>query len=95
MAKDNWISGAVKNKGALHKSLGVPEGESVEEDPCGGITPGELPRLGAVGRAIDARLSSFSGPGAGDNGGETGARQITASARAAPLVCLARAAIVR
>lgn len=28
MAK-NWIAGAVKNKGALHKTLGVPEGEKI------------------------------------------------------------------
>lgn len=25
----NWISGAIKHKGALHKSLGVPEGEKI------------------------------------------------------------------
>ena len=28
MAK-NWIAGATKNKGALHRSLGVPEGEKI------------------------------------------------------------------
>lgn len=28
MAK-NWIAGAVKNKGALHKKLGVPEGTKI------------------------------------------------------------------
>ena len=26
---DNWISGAIKKPGALHKSLGVPEGEKI------------------------------------------------------------------
>ncbi len=25
----NWIAGATKNKGALHRSLGVPEGEKI------------------------------------------------------------------
>ena len=25
----NWIAGAVKNKGALHRKLGVPEGEKI------------------------------------------------------------------
>jgi hypothetical protein len=28
MAKD-WIAGAVKHKGALHRALGVPEGEKI------------------------------------------------------------------
>jgi hypothetical protein len=27
--KANWIAGAIKNKGALHKQLGVPEGEKI------------------------------------------------------------------
>ena len=25
----NWIAGATKNKGALHRALGVPEGEKI------------------------------------------------------------------
>lgn len=28
MAK-NWIAGATKNKGALHRNLGVPEGKKI------------------------------------------------------------------
>ena len=28
MAK-NWIAGATKNKGALHRALGVPEGQKI------------------------------------------------------------------
>lgn len=27
--KKNWIAGAIKHKGSLHKSLGVPEGEKI------------------------------------------------------------------
>ncbi len=27
--KKNWIAGAVKHKGALHRELGVPEGEKI------------------------------------------------------------------
>lgn len=27
--KGNWIAGAVKNKGGLHRSLGVPEGQKI------------------------------------------------------------------
>jgi hypothetical protein len=29
MAPKNWIAGATKNKGALHKNLGVPAGEKI------------------------------------------------------------------
>lgn len=25
----NWIAGAIKHKGALHKSLGVPQGDTI------------------------------------------------------------------
>ena len=28
MAK-NWIAGAIKNPGALHRDLGIPEGEKI------------------------------------------------------------------
>jgi hypothetical protein len=27
----NWIAGAVKHKGALHKALGVPQGQKIPE----------------------------------------------------------------
>ncbi len=27
--KKNWIAGAVKNKGALHRALGVPAGKKI------------------------------------------------------------------
>lgn len=29
MAKKNWISGAIKHPGALHKQLGIPEGKTI------------------------------------------------------------------
>lgn len=29
MAAKNWIAGATKNKGALHRALGVPEGKKI------------------------------------------------------------------
>lgn len=28
---EKWIQGAIKHKGALHKSLGVPEGKKIPE----------------------------------------------------------------
>jgi hypothetical protein len=29
--KKHWIAGAVEHKGALHKEMGVPEGEKIPE----------------------------------------------------------------
>lgn len=29
MTKKKWIAGATKNKGALHRHLGVPEGKKI------------------------------------------------------------------
>lgn len=31
MADKKWIQGAIKHPGALHKTLGVPEGEKIPE----------------------------------------------------------------
>lgn len=31
MGKKRWIATATKNKGALHRNLGVPEGEKIPE----------------------------------------------------------------
>ena len=28
---ENWIQGAIKHKGALHKELGVPQGKKIPE----------------------------------------------------------------
>ena len=28
-AKEHWIAGAIKHKGALHKELGVPQGKKI------------------------------------------------------------------
>ncbi len=31
MAKEMWIAGAIKNKGALRKTLGVKKGQTISE----------------------------------------------------------------
>ena len=31
MATKNWIAAATKNKGALHRALGVPQGNKIPE----------------------------------------------------------------
>lgn len=55
MAKPNWIAGATKNKGGLHRSLGVPEGEKI---PPGKIAAAAT-RPGRVGK--QARLAKTLG----------------------------------
>lgn len=51
MAKSNWIAGATKNKGALHRNLGVPEGQK--------IPAGKLAKAAASGGKVgkEARLA--------------------------------------
>ena len=31
MSKEHWIKGAIKHPGALHRELGVPEGQKIPE----------------------------------------------------------------
>lgn len=51
MAKKNWIAGATKNKGGLHRSLGIPSGSKI---PAGRIAAAAK-RGGKVGK--EARLA--------------------------------------
>lgn len=37
----NWIAGAVKNKGGLHRSLGVPEGKPIPEKKLNAAAAGK------------------------------------------------------
>lgn len=41
----NWISGAIKHKGALHRQLGVPEGETIPEGKLEATEHSENPTL--------------------------------------------------
>lgn len=52
MAKKNWIAGATKNKGALHRSLGVPAGKKI---PAGKLKKAEHSKNKKV--AARARLA--------------------------------------
>lgn len=45
MAKDKWISGAIKKPGALHKSLGVKPGEKIPESKIKKAEHSESPLL--------------------------------------------------
>lgn len=40
-----WIKGATKNKGALHRALGVPEGEKIPEKKLSKAEHSENPRI--------------------------------------------------
>lgn len=45
MAKEKWIQGAVKNKGALHKELGVPQGKKIPEEKIEKAEHSKNPKL--------------------------------------------------
>lgn len=40
-AKKGWIAGATKNKGGLHRSLGVPEDEPIPKGKLAAAARGE------------------------------------------------------
>lgn len=41
----NWIAGAVKHKGALHRALGVPEGEKIPASKMAKASHSKNPRI--------------------------------------------------
>jgi hypothetical protein len=52
MATKNWIAGAVKNKGALHKALGVPAGKTIPEGKLSKAA-GEKGKIGKEARLAE------------------------------------------
>ena len=45
MAKGNWIAGATKNKGGLHRSLGVPAGQKIPAKKLAKAAKSSSPRV--------------------------------------------------
>lgn len=59
MAKGgNWIAGAIKHKGALHKALGVPEGQKIPASKIEKATHSSNPKLAKRARLAQT-LKSF------------------------------------
>lgn len=56
-----WIQGAVKNKGALHKELGVPEGKKIPANKLNKAAHSKNPTLAK--RAILAKTLKKSNRG--------------------------------
>ncbi|HLY91321.1 MAG TPA: hypothetical protein VKQ27_20215 [Acetobacteraceae bacterium] len=44
-SKGGWIAGATKNKGGLHRSLGVPEGQKIPVGKIEAATHSSNPRV--------------------------------------------------
>ena len=42
---DDWIKGATKNKGGLHRSLGIPEGQKIPESKIEAATHSSNPKI--------------------------------------------------
>jgi len=49
----NWIAGAVKHPGALHKELGVPEGEKIPKKKIAKATHSDNPLLAKRARLAE------------------------------------------
>lgn len=45
MSKDKWIAGATKNKGGLHRALGVPEGQKIGAKKIEAATHSSNPKV--------------------------------------------------
>ena len=68
---DKWISGAIKHKGALHKSLGVPAGEKIPEKKLEKAEHSKNPKLAKRARLAETlktmhRTAKFGGGGLSD-----------------------------
>lgn len=55
-----WISGAIKGPGALHRALGVPEGEKIPAKKLNRAAHSDNPRLRRQA-ALAKTLKSFQG----------------------------------
>jgi len=65
---DKWIAGAIKHKGALHKSLGVPAGEKIPEKKLEKAEHSKNPKLAKRARLAETlksmhRTAKFGGGG--------------------------------
>ena len=49
----NWIAGATENKGGLHRSLGVPEGEKIPAKKIAKATHSEDPKVAKQARLAE------------------------------------------
>lgn len=50
---DNWISGAIKHPGALHRSLGVPAGQKIPDEKIRQAEKSSNPKLAARARLAE------------------------------------------
>ena len=48
--KKNWIAGAVKNPGGLHRALGVPEGQDIPREKILKAAKSDDPHLAKMAR---------------------------------------------
>jgi len=56
--KDKWIQGAIQHKGALHRELGVPQGETIPEKKLTKAAHSDNPKLAKRARLAET-LKSF------------------------------------
>ena len=51
----NWIAGATRNKGGLHRALGVPEGQKIPESKvrAAASQPGKVGQEGRLAETLE------------------------------------------
>jgi hypothetical protein len=50
MANKNWISGAIKHPGGLHRALGVPQGQKIPKSELNQAAKSKNPHLAKMAR---------------------------------------------
>jgi hypothetical protein len=64
MAKEKWIQGAIKHPGALHKALGVPQGQKIPPKMLKKAEHSSNPKIARQAH-LAATLKSFHHRGSG------------------------------
>jgi len=64
MAKEKWIQGAIKHPGALHKALGVPQGQKIPLKKLKKAEHSSNPKIARQAH-LAATLKSFHHRGSG------------------------------
>lgn len=64
MAKEKWIQGAIKRPGALHKALGVPQGQKIPLKKLKKAEHSSNPKIARQAH-LAATLKSFHHRGSG------------------------------
>jgi hypothetical protein len=86
VSNGNWMSGAVKHPGALHKALGVPQGQKIPASKLAAAAHSSNPltRKRAVLAQTFKKTAGKRARGASTNGAGTGSKKPNAANKQDP-----------